>query len=135
MGADNPSLIVFFDGYCNLCNKWVDRILRNEKGASFYFAPLSGETAQKKIPRELQQEGPDAIILQEGERFLTGAHAALRIARSMKWPYRALAILRILPSFLLERGYKWVAKNRYRWYGKREECRLPSPEERERFLD
>lgn len=132
---EKPSLIVYFDGYCNLCNKWVDRILRKEKGASFYFAPLSGENAQERIPKELYHEGPDAIILQEGDRFLSGARAGLRIARSLKWPYRALGILRIFPESLLEAAYRWIAKNRYKWYGKRDECRVPGPEEKARFLD
>ena len=130
-----PQPIVYFDGYCNLCNAWVHRILRKESGAKFYFAPLSGQTAQKLIPEDLYGEGPDAIVLQEGERFLTGAQAALRIAQYLRWPYSPLKLLRILPKALANAGYQWIAKNRYKWYGKRDECRLPSPDEKERFLE
>jgi predicted DCC family thiol-disulfide oxidoreductase YuxK len=128
-------LIVYFDGYCNLCNAWVDRILRTERGARFYFAPLSGTTAKERLPAELHREGPDAIVLQEGERFLTGAKAAFRIARFLRWPYSMLRSLRIFPQKWADRVYSWIARNRYKWYGKRQECRLPSPKEKERFLD
>ncbi len=130
-----PELIVYFDGHCNLCNAWVDRILRKENGATFYFAPLSGTTAQERIPTEIHHEGPDAIVLEEGDRFLTGARAAFRIARFLRWPYPLLRSLRIFPNKLAEAVYSWIAKNRYKWYGKREECRLPTPSEKERFLD
>lgn len=128
-----PRLIVFFDGYCNLCNRWVDRILKKEKGAAFHFAPLSGRTAQERLPDELKDQ--DAIVLQEGEHFISGAKAALRIARSLRWPYRPLAILRFLPEKWLEGLYQWVAKRRYAWYGKRAECRVPTASEKARFLD
>jgi predicted DCC family thiol-disulfide oxidoreductase YuxK len=130
-----PELIVYFDGYCNLCNRWVDRILRNERNASFYFAPLTGRIAEERLPKELQENGPDAIVLERDGRFQTGPRAALAITKYLQWPYNWLRVLRILPSPLLEKGYKWVARNRYRWYGKREECRLPTASERSRFLD
>lgn len=128
------TFIVYFDGYCNLCNRWVDRILKKERKAKFYFAPLSGQTARERLPQDLQELGPDAIILQEGDEFKTGHYAALRIVRFMDWPYRALRVLGILPNKLLERAYRWVARNRYKWYGKRDECRLPTASERARFL-
>lgn len=130
-----PHLTVYFDGYCNLCNAWVDRILRKERGAKFYFAPLTGKSAEHSLPEELRKPTMDAIILQEGQNFLSGSEAALRILRFLAWPYRPFYLLRFLPGGLKEWGYRRIARNRYRWFGRREECRVPTPEEQERFLD
>lgn len=130
-----PQLTVYFDGYCNLCNAWVDRILRKERGAKFYFAPLTGRNAEHTLPERFRGPELDAIVLQEGRTFLSGPEAALRILRFLAWPYRPLYLLRFLPRGSKEWGYRTIARNRYRWFGKREECRVPTPEEQERFLD
>lgn len=132
-----PCFTVYFDAYCNLCNSWVDRILRKETGARFHFAPLSGEHARKELPEKFLEklDDPEAIVLQEEgkDRFWSGSEAALKILCYLKWPYRPLAWASIFPTCFNEPFYRWVARNRYRWFGKRETCRLPSPEERERF--
>lgn len=129
--ADHP--ILFFDGVCNLCNGFVTFIIRHDRRGLFRFAPLQsthGEAARQAIG----PTGGDTLILFHKGRYHTRSGAALRIAALLGWPWRALAALFIFPPFIRDAVYRTVARNRYRWFGKRDACMLPTPELQGRFL-
>lgn len=126
-------LIVFFDGVCNLCNGFVDGLMREDQGGALKYASLQGETARSvglKIP-----DGPNAsVVVVEGDRHYGESDAILRIMEALGGVWRVLAIAKVFPKGLRDRAYYLVARNRYTLFGKRESCRLPTPEERALFL-
>jgi predicted DCC family thiol-disulfide oxidoreductase YuxK len=134
-GAARAGGVVLFDGVCNLCNHSVQFIVAHDPGLYFRFAALESPAAQ----RELSGCGfsgslPDSVVLIEGGRVFTRSSAALRIARRLRFPWPALYVLMVAPASLRDFLYDWVARNRYRWFGRRDECLLPTPELRARFL-
>jgi predicted DCC family thiol-disulfide oxidoreductase YuxK len=132
--TDVASPIIFFDGVCGLCNESIDRILRWDRRATFQFAPLQGETARRLLPRAdtLQLS---SIVLLVGGRTYRKSSAVVRILWGLGVGGRiAGALLWLVPWPFRELGYFLVARNRYRWFGKKETCRMPTPEERARFL-
>jgi len=129
---ENP--VVFFDGVCNLCNASVQFILKRERSSVLCFAPLQGETFRAlEIPgKELL---PDSIVLFENGKLYTESAAVLRIARRLSFPWRWLALPGwLLPRFVRDPIYRFIARNRYRWFGKKDVCYLPTPELKARFL-
>ena len=125
--------IVFFDGVCGLCNRFVDRLLRVDPKGLLRFAPLQGSTAHERLPAGMADAMESIVYLRDGV-VLQRSDAALRILVDLGgWRvlYRALFIV---PRFLRDAVYAWIARNRYRWFGKRDACRLPTPEERARFM-
>lgn len=132
MADDTP--VVFFDGVCNLCNGAVQFILRKETGQVLKFAPLQGATFQRLRAPENEQL-PDSILFFEHGRFYAESAAVLRIARYLSLPWRLLSYPGwLVPAFLRDAIYRFIARNRYRWFGKKEACYLPTPELRGRFL-
>lgn len=125
--------IVYFDGVCNLCNAAVDFIIRRDGAGVFRFAPLQGPTAQERLS-QVPEGDPDTIVVQEDGRLFSRSDAALRIARGLGGGWRLLMVLWWLPRPIRDAIYTWVARNRYRWFGRKETCRLPTPGERARFL-
>lgn len=127
--------IVLFDGICNYCNSMVNFAIRNDKRKALKFAPLQSQTGSRlkelfKISNKI-----DGVILIENGKIYTHSDAAIRIANHLSWPAKALYGFMIVPKFIREPVYKWIAKNRYKWFGKRGECMVPSPGVRERFLE
>lgn len=125
--------IVFFDGVCNLCNEAVDRIISNDYKKQLKVAPLQGETATKYL-NSYQIKNLDSLIFYEDGDIFEKSTAALRIARYLDYPWGALSLFVIVPAFLRDPLYSLIAKNRYRLFGKKETCRLPSESEKQRFL-
>ncbi len=127
--------IVLFDGVCNFCNRSVNAIIRRDERGYFRFAAL-----QSDVGAELQQrygldpKAFDTLVLIEGGKVYTKSTAALRIARRLRWPWPALYAHVAVPRPARDFVYDWFARRRYRWFGKRDECMVPSPEARERFL-
>lgn len=127
---------MLFDGVCNLCNRSVQCIIRHDPKGRFRFASL-----QSEVGRRLQAEhglDPDAvntIVLIEKGRAYTRSDAALRIARRLKVPARFWWPARFVPRQLRDAAYDWIGRNRYRWFGRREECMVPSPGVSELFID
>ncbi len=124
--------LVLFDGVCNLCNAAIDVILRHDPEGHFLFASLQspvGEAWRKRCG--IQEE---TIVLVEQGRCYTASTAVLRIARHLHGLIKALYMLVLLPRPLRDALYRWVARNRYAWFGRRSTCRVPSPEEAARFL-
>lgn len=128
--------LVLFDGTCNFCNGAVLFIIDRDPREEFVFAPLESELGQKV----LRAHGPsdpslDSVVLWEDGRLYTHATAALRIARRLSGLWFLLFYLgMLLPRALLDALYRAFAKRRYRWFGKSESCRVPTPELRKRFL-
>jgi predicted DCC family thiol-disulfide oxidoreductase YuxK len=130
---DHP--IVLFDGYCNFCSASVRFILRRDPGGVFRFAPLSSPPAARLLAGQ-GMAGPldDTIFLVESGRVYGRSEAALRIAARLRPPWSLARFLRVLPRGLRDWAYDYFARHRYRWFGRRESCMLPTPEERSRFL-
>ncbi|HHG86142.1 MAG TPA: thiol-disulfide oxidoreductase DCC family protein [Bacteroidetes bacterium] len=131
---DAPPVLIF-DGVCELCNTSVNFILKYERRPDLLFS------ASQNLPGRnlLVQfgEDPDAvstIYLVENGKLYSHSTAALRIARRLRFPLNLLYGFIIVPPFLRNFVYRWIARNRYRWFGKKEICRIPTPEERARFL-
>lgn len=125
------SATVLFDGVCTLCNGAVTFIIDHDPDAYFTFAPLQSEAGAALLePR--QRELGSIVLLEDGQHF-THSTAALRIARRLRgvWPLYAFILM---PKPLRDLMYTWVATNRYRWFGKADACRLPTPELKRRFL-
>jgi predicted DCC family thiol-disulfide oxidoreductase YuxK len=131
MQAAKP--IIFFDGLCHLCNGFVDTVLRKDPQGRFQFAPLQGETAAKLLTPEERSELASVILLQGGHKH-TRSEAILRILVGLGGVYRLFAVGYFLPPILRNALYSWVAKNRYAWFGQRDVCRLPTPQEKDRLL-
>ena len=130
--ADGP--IIFFDGVCGLCNASVDRALRWDRREVFRFAPLQGETAARLLPLEDVRQ-LDSVALKADGRTYRKSSAAVRILWRLGLPARfAGTVLWLIPRPIRDWGYDVIAGNRYRWFGKKETCRIPTPEERSRFL-
>ena len=126
--------LILFDGVCNYCNSMVKFAIRNDKKGKLKFAPLQstiGETLrnQYKIPAEI-----DSVIFIDNSKVYTYSDAALLICKYLDWPAKMLYAFIIIPKFIRQPIYKWIAKNRYKWFGKRNECMIPTPELRDRFL-
>ncbi|PWU67697.1 MULTISPECIES: thiol-disulfide oxidoreductase DCC family protein [Gracilibacillus] len=127
--------VILFDGVCNFCNHSVQFIIKHDPKQKFQFASLQskiGEQFKKDyhIPHHI-----DSIVLIDEEKAYTKSTAALRIAKELKGLYKGLYVLLIIPKPIRDKIYQIVAKNRYRWFGKRTSCMIPNPEDKQRFLD
>ena len=128
------SSIVLFDGVCNFCNSAVNFIIRHDRKGLFKFAPLQSEIGQEMQSKFGIGDGVDSIVLVEDERVFMHSTAALRIARGLGGLWSAAYIFIIVPAFIRDWFYKLFAKYRYRLFGRKEACMLPTPEVRARFL-
>jgi predicted DCC family thiol-disulfide oxidoreductase YuxK len=129
------SAIVLFDGVCNFCNNSVNFIIERDRDGFFKFAPLQSEIGESLIAEHgIDPEKTDSIILVEDARVFTHSTAALRIAKrlSAAWPIFYAAI--IVPKPIRDAAYRLFAKYRYRLFGKQDQCMIPTPEVRGRFL-
>lgn len=123
--------IVFFDGVCGLCNKFVDFVICHDKNEQIFFAPLQGKLAQTQI-KNLTVD-VDYVILYSNGNLYQKSTAAIRILSLMGGIWKCCILFLIIPPFIRNYIYDWVAKNRYKWFGKNEFCRIPSQEELTRF--
>jgi predicted DCC family thiol-disulfide oxidoreductase YuxK len=134
--APAPQFIILFDGVCNLCDNSVQFILKRDKKRKFLFGSLQGEAGQSLLKKFNLPPGHfDSFVLIEGDKIYTQSTAALRVVKHLKRGWQLLYGFIAVPKFLRDGIYKWVSANRYKWFGKREACRLPSPEEKAQFLD
>ena len=135
--SDAAHAIVLFDGVCNLCNGSVLFIIDRDGSAYFRFAALQSEAARRVLAglgRTPRDGDPESIILVEGDRMYEQSSAALRIVRRLRGAWKLLYAFVIVPRPLRDVVYRFVARHRYRWFGRTSECRVPTPELRERFL-
>jgi predicted DCC family thiol-disulfide oxidoreductase YuxK len=127
--------ILLFDGVCNLCNASVQFVIEHDKNKLFRFASQQSEVGKSAIQRFNIPSTPiETLILIENDQFFTESDAALRTARYLDAPYSWLYMLRFVPKELRDTAYRFVARNRYRFFGKKEACWMPTRELKERFL-
>ncbi|PZP52304.1 MAG: thiol-disulfide oxidoreductase [Pseudopedobacter saltans] len=135
MHSEDNYNIVLFDGICNLCNGAVQFILKRDKHKKFHFASLQSDTGSRMLSSfGLTDYNLQSIALISNNRIYTKSDAALLIAKDLGGIYIIISSLRVLPRFLRDKVYDFIAKNRYKWFGKREECWMPTQELKNRFL-
>jgi predicted DCC family thiol-disulfide oxidoreductase YuxK len=127
--------IILFDGICNFCNQSVQFILKRDPNGLFKFASLQGETAKLLLKKYDFNNEINSFVLIENERIFIKSDAALRVCRNLKGPWKLLSIFRIIPPFIRDFLYDVIAANRYKWFGKKESCMLPSQVWKKRFLE
>lgn len=136
--AKNPIVnhpVILFDGVCNLCNASVQFIIERDKKRYFRFATLQGETAKRLLANhKINHKKTESVILVFGDRAFLHSRAALEITKKLNGLWPLLYVFRFIPAVLRDKIYDWIAKNRYRWFGKREACMIPSRELQELFL-
>jgi predicted DCC family thiol-disulfide oxidoreductase YuxK len=131
---ENP--LIFYDGVCGLCNRFVLFVLNRDRRSRFYFAPLQGKYAKevidisKKTGSELQ-----TVYLFYNQHLYHRSRAVLKIFQLMGFPWNLTGIFRIIPPIIADNIYDFIAGNRYRWFGKHENCPIPNAEHRSRFID
>ncbi|MDD3772464.1 MAG: thiol-disulfide oxidoreductase DCC family protein [Weeksellaceae bacterium] len=130
------SKIILFDGVCNLCNSTVQRIIRNDDQNKFQFASLQSDFGQKFLQKnQLNSTEFKSLILIDENHCYFKSDAALRIGKELKGIYKISSFLLWIPKFIRDFGYDFIAKNRYKWFGKSESCWLPTPELKQKFID
>ena len=127
--------VLFFDGVCNFCNSTVNLIIRLDKKAVFKFAPLQSETARQMLSaHDYPADEIKSVVLVCDAKLYEKSDAALQICKHLGGFWRFLRIFTIIPRPIRDGIYDLIAKNRYSWFGKKDQCMIPTPEVRERFL-
>ena len=128
--------IVFYDGICSFCNGLVVFLLKHERRNNMSFCALQSEFAKSFLKDFDVQMNQDTIYYYSNGKLYKTSEAIKKIARNLKPPYLIISyFLAITPKFIREYFYKFFSKNRYKWFGKKDKCQIPSPEDRLRFLD
>ncbi|WP_053969934.1 thiol-disulfide oxidoreductase DCC family protein [Mangrovimonas sp. ST2L15] len=129
--------LILFDGVCNLCDSSIQFIIKHDKHNTFLFTPLQSELSQSIIEQfGIDTQKIDSIILfRKNEGVFYKSTAALKIASKLKFPINILASFIILPKFIRDTVYDFIAKNRYTWFGKKESCMIPTPELKAKFIE
>ncbi len=137
MGAiDSLKPVILFDGVCNLCNSSVLFVIKHDRAARFSFATLQSTFGQRQRKKfNLPLNNLDTLLLVKDGRLLIRSAAALEIAKNLDGLWPGFYVFKIIPTFLRDGVYDFVAKKRYEWFGKRESCMIPTPELRSRFID
>ena len=137
MNIPEDKKIILFDGVCNLCNDAVIFIIKHDKNDQFRFASLQSKIGRKLLEqRNIDPNYLDSIILIEpGVAWYEKSDAALEISSDLSGIYQSLKIFKFLPKGLRDAVYKGIADNRYKWFGKKESCMIPTPELKTKFLD
>lgn len=131
----NIPIVILFDGVCNLCNGTVQFILKRDKDCKLKFASIQGEFGQNTLTRfGLPATNPNSFVLLEGEKIHTHSTGALRIFLHLGGVWKMLYLFIIVPRFIRDAVYNFIARNRYKWFGKKESCYLPNADISNRFL-
>jgi len=136
MTEDVSHPIVVFDGECNFCSSIVAFVIKRDKRGVFRFAPFQSEAGKTLLEKHGIREGYfDSFILIEDGKLYIRSEAALRLWRRLGGLWSLTYAFIAVPAFIRDAVYDFVARNRYKWFGKKDECMIPGPEVRERFLD
>lgn len=122
--------IIFYDGLCGLCDKSVQFVLKHDKLKLFRFATLQSDFAYNTIG----QQQTDSFVLLDRNKIYLESTAALLTLKKLGGPWRLLAVFLIVPPFIRNAVYRFVARNRYKWFGRFDSCKVPDPETRSRFI-
>jgi predicted DCC family thiol-disulfide oxidoreductase YuxK len=132
---EENSSIVLFDGVCNFCNSSVNFIIRHDKKKRYKFAALQSDIGRVLSEMNaIDQSKIDSIILVENGKVFVKSSAILRISKHLNYLYPLFFGFVIIPKFIRDGVYDFIAKNRYKWFGKKETCMIPSPEIKSRFI-
>jgi predicted DCC family thiol-disulfide oxidoreductase YuxK len=131
-GVGKP--VIFFDDVCVMCNTFVNLMLRVDRRQRFLFAPLQGETARKLLPPLAHDPGNWSMVYVDEAGVHDQSDASLEVYRRLGGLWWMLSLARFIPRAIRNPVYRVLARNRYRWFGKRDVCRLPTAEEKARFL-
>lgn len=125
--------IVLFDGVCNLCSGSVQFIIRNDPKKKFHFAPLQSDLAMELLGNP--EHFPDSVVLIDHGKIYVRSTAGLRIAAGLRGLYPLFQVFYLVPRPLRDLVYDFISRRRYKWFGEKESCMIPSPDILDRFLD
>jgi predicted DCC family thiol-disulfide oxidoreductase YuxK len=127
--------VLLFDGVCNLCNNSVQQIIKMDTKGKIQFASLQSEVGQSLLVKfNLPKSNFKTLVLVIGDRYLTKSDAVLEILKIIGGGWKVLYAFKIIPKFIRNSVYDFIAKNRYKWWGQQESCMMPTPELKKRFL-
>lgn len=133
MSSKDKSVIIFFDGICHLCNGFVDFMIQKDSQKKLHFAPLQGATA-KELLEDKYRDNLSSVLVKTPTQILEKSDAVIFALNELGGIYSFAKVLKIIPRFLRDAAYSYIAKNRYNWFGERDICRLPLPEEKAQLL-
>ena len=125
--------VVYFDGVCGMCNTFINFLMSEDDNATLRFAPLQGDTAKKNVESNYLND-LNTVVYQEDGKTYSELDAILKSLASIGGIWKVALVFRLIPNFIGNRIYRFVSRNRYRWFGKKDACRMPTTEERERIL-
>ncbi len=126
--------VIFFDGVCGLCNAFVDFVLNHDHEEVFYFAPLQGDFAREIDALSPYRNSLSSVVLWKNGQVYTESTAAMEVFIALGGGWKIMRLFYLVPRFIRDFFYKLIARNRYKIFGKSETCRMPTPQERSRFL-
>ncbi len=130
-----PHPVILFDAQCVLCSAHARFVLARDRRGYFRLASMQGEAGAALYRRfGIDPSDPDTMIVVEGDRVFRDSDAVLAVWRGLGWPWRAAGVMTLVPRSLRDPVYRWVARNRYRLFGRTEQCWMPTAEQRERLL-
>lgn len=133
--SGNAEKVILFDGVCNLCNSSVNFIIDHDTQNKFKFASLQSDAGQELLNKfNLNTKDFDSIIFVDGDRYYSQSSAVLRIVKEFPGLWKLLYVFIIVPPALRNIIYDIIAGNRYKWFGKKDSCRIPTPELKNKFL-
>jgi predicted DCC family thiol-disulfide oxidoreductase YuxK len=141
MGTDReiggiPDNLILFDGVCNLCNSSVNFVIDRDRQAQFSFASLQSEVGAALLASQgMSNENLESVMLWKGGVLYKKSRAALEISRQLSGAWPLLYVFRIVPAFLRDLIYDFIANRRYKWFGRRDQCRIPEPGLKKRFVE
>ena len=133
LNSDHP--IILFDGVCNFCNSIVNFIIKQDKENIFHFAALQSDAGQRLLKEyNIPATGLNSFILIDGSKAYKSSTAGLRLYNKLPWYWKWTQVFWIVPQFIRDRIYNVIAKNRYKWFGKRDSCMIPTEDVKNRFI-
>ncbi len=136
MEYSSDQVILFFDGECKLCNFWVTFLARHDKKGTIHFAHIQSPRFREVATTKLSSPLPDSVLLFKNGRVFIRSKAIVQILKMLSPGWKMAAFLvQLVPTFLADRIYQFVARNRYRWFGKYDSCLLPTQDILDRFLE
>jgi predicted DCC family thiol-disulfide oxidoreductase YuxK len=131
---DSREPIVFYDGTCGLCHGFVQFMIRHDRSGVIRFAPLQGDTAARQVPAYVGSDLASVVFRDEDGVVFSHSTAALHAIARLGGPWRLASLLLLIPRWLRDAVYRYVARHRYGWFGTADSCALPAPAVRQRFL-
>ncbi len=133
---NKPKTILLFDGVCNLCNGYINFIIKRMKSDTVRFGTLQSESGQELLEKNgLSPHELDTVVLIQNGKLYTKSDVAFRLAKEMSGGWPMFSVLLVIPKFLRDGIYDIISRNRYRWFGKQASCMIPTPELKKLFLD